>query len=830
MDPFAIETNHSQDHLLKPQVVAPALSFLVWGGGQLYNGEWKKASIFFTGQLVSTLYLWDFFSHHVFYRVMTAQIGAVIYNFLIFLFSLGALFVWIYNLYDAHRIAQFLEFIQDRNPEEQIEEIGGWDFEKDYKEYARRFPWGSLFVYSLAVLIILKYVLSFRTAQSEYTLLVQQSQEKPADLNVRMALVDYYESKGKYRHAELELDEFLRAYSSGLSVEERQGFEKRLEEVRGRVREGRVFVTDTVLGPDDNVDWEELYQTLNWNAFEKRAWNYFRVNRENKVVFNLLLGRYLSDSAWAKVKDLVNLALQQNPQDPSLIKTLATAESKLLKQKQELGRLEQQKVSLMQAVASFKSENLSSALESVKAYFAQGGQSKEAYLLQNAILLKTKDYVAAVAALNEAIIKYPQEAVFHYSLGKVFFAENDFAKAVTLFEKAVELRPGDAEMHKNLAVSYKKLEKFDEAIKWCLSALEIKPDDPKLLFLLAHTQMQADESKKAVEIYRKLALLDSDYPELYYYMAQAEEKGGLLIGARSSFRKVTSESPFYEQAQLKIEELGVKIARIQDRRVNTKKSQSGPLDQAPKVKSLTNAIETPSKPKVNSQATRVDQIADLLKQAEMAYYAENWNDALNNYEELLKIDSRHFHSLKQMGRIYLERKADYQAAELALKRALALKPDDTWLNSAMGIVSKSRYDLNQAKAYFDKALSTDPNDLNANFNMALFYEDQNDLDRAKQYYNNVIANHPNHLLAYNYLGDIYYNEGNFNLAIQLYTALLKISPENVGIRFKLALGLEQAGQNKLSLDELVRLSQAVRGEEFMEQEIAEAKARVQAKL
>ena len=60
--------------------------------------------------------------------------------------------------------------------------------------------------------------------------------------------------------------------------------------------------------------------------------------------------------------------------------------------------------------------------------------------------------------------------------------------------------------------------------------------------------------------------------------------------------------------------------------------------------------------------------------------------------------------------------------------------------------------------------------------------------------------------------------------------LLKISPNNVGIRFKLALGLEQSGQNELSLSELSRLSKEVRGEEFMEQEIAEAKARVQAKL
>ena len=86
------------------------------------------------------------------------------------------------------------------------------------------------------------------------------------------------------------------------------------------------------------------------------------------------------------------------------------------------------------------------------------------------------------------------------------------------------------------------------------------------------------------------------------------------------------------------------------------------------------------------------------------------------------------------------------------------------------------------------------------------------------------------MLAYNYLGDIYYNEGNFELATQLYSALLQISPNNVGIRFKLALGLEQSGQNELSLSELSRLSKEVQGEEFMEQEIAEAKARVQAKL
>jgi len=830
MDPFAIETNHSQDHLLKPQVVAPTLSILIWGGGQVYNGEWKKAAIFFTGQLVSMLYLWDFASQHVFYRVMTAQIGTVIYSFLIFLFSLGALFIWIYNLYDAHRIAQFLEFIQDRNPEEQIEEIGGWDFEKDYREYAKRFPWGSLFMYSLIVLIVLKYVLSFRTAQSEYTVLVQQAQEKPADLNTRMALVDYYESKGKYRHAELELDEFLRAYSSGLNINERQDFEKRLEEVRGKVREGRTFVTETVLGPGDNVDWGELYKTLNWASFEKQAWNYFKVNRENRVVFNLLLNRYLTDGSWLKSKDLVSLALQQNPQDPSLIQTLATVEDKLRKQKLERSRVDKRKSSLMEAVASFKKDDLGLALKLVQTYFTLGGAGKEAFLLKNAILLKTKDYSDAVRTLNDAILKFPNEAVFHYSLGKVHYARKEYEKAIAAFQLAVNLRSGDAEMHKNLAVSYKKVGNYIEAVKWYKSSLELKPDNPRLLFLLAHTQMQAGEAKKATKIYRKLSMLNSDYPELHYYMAQAEEKSGLLIGARSSFRKVKEDSPFYEQAQKRIEQLGLKISRIKERREKVVKPPSKTEKLTPKAIGSAVGLSAVNTVVSESNVSRVDKIAALLQKAEKAYYSEIWDESLSHYEALLRLDPKHFHSLKQTGRIYLERKGDYQSAEYSLKRALSLKPTDVWLNSAMGIVSKSRYDIAQAKEYFERALKYDPNDLNANFNMALFYEDQNDLAMAKKYYNTVIANHPRHLLAYNYLGDIYYNEGNFELATQLYSALLKLSPRNIGIRFKLALGLEQSGHNELSLSELSRLSKEVQGEEFMEQEIAEAKARVQAKL
>ena len=117
--------------------------------------------------------------------------------------------------------------------------------------------------------------------------------------------------------------------------------------------------------------------------------------------------RYLNDSSWTRAKDLVSLALQQNPQDPSLIQTLATVEDKLRKQKLERNRIDSRKSSLMQAVSSFKKGDLGLAREKVELYFKLGGQGKEAFLLQNAILLKTKDYKDAVNTLNIAISKFP---------------------------------------------------------------------------------------------------------------------------------------------------------------------------------------------------------------------------------------------------------------------------------------------------------------------------------------------------------------------------------------------------------------------------------------
>ena len=145
---------------------------------------------------------------------MVSHLGNFLYSFIIFIFSFGVFFVWLYNLFDARRVASFLDFISAKSPTvEELEEIQGWDFEVDHNKRDKGIPWGPAFVYVVSVLVLVKYV--FSPSQSELELLVRKVQERPAGVPQRIELASYYAMNGKSRHAVVEIEEFLNAYEIG---------------------------------------------------------------------------------------------------------------------------------------------------------------------------------------------------------------------------------------------------------------------------------------------------------------------------------------------------------------------------------------------------------------------------------------------------------------------------------------------------------------------------------------------------------------------------------------------------------------------------------------
>jgi len=828
MDPFAIQQPQENEFQRKitPAVIAPALSFFVWGSGQLYNGESRKAAIFLTGQLVAFLYLWDYYNQYLVYQVMVSHLGNFLYSFLIFLFSFGVLFVWVYNLFDAHRVASFLDFISHKSPTvEELEEIQGWDFEVDHTKREKGIPWGPAFVYVVSVLVLIKYV--FSPSQSELELLVRKVQERPGGVVQRLELAQYYAQNGKVRHAVVEVEEFLAAYGSTLNFEEKKQLHHFLKQNRLPLKEAS-FVTEKVLEPEDATDWAKLHSSLDFETFESRARKFLSRNGDDEVLVPLLVQEYLDRKSWEKARSLISRAMRSRPHDPFLIQSLSRAEEQLRSSKERSQKMGLQKKAFSEAVGLYQQDQYKESKSALDRYFHLGGDSKEAYLLANANLIKTSQYKEAADLLSQALLKYPEDAMLRYFLGKAHYGQKDYEQAVEYFLSAARSKTDDPEIFKNLAIAYKKLGNYQGAITWYQRALRLKKDNPALLFLLGYAQLKNKDHKDALESYRKLTRLYPSYPELDYYRALAEEQNGLLIGARDSLRKVKSSSPFYEQAKQKISYLSSRIAKIENEK---RASSSGHTSTWLRNETPAEVTEAGINPvQVEGAVARIDKIAGLLKRAETLLLQENWIGARQAYSDVLEIDGNHFHSLKQIGKILLERDGDYAGSRTYLKKAIGLKPGDIWLNVALGIVEKAHNNIEESIHFFQKALEKDPSHLNANFNLALLFEDQNRMEDAKEAYSTVLINHPGHQLSYNYLGDIHYNEGDFGRAARMYQEFLKLSPENVGISFKLALCQERSSDYEGSLRTLKSLRDRVRGEAVMEEEVLAVIRRVEAKL
>jgi tetratricopeptide (TPR) repeat protein len=832
MDPFAIQTQENEvNRKISPGVVSPALSFFVWGGGQLYNGENRKASIFFTGQLVAFLYLWDYYTRYLVYQVMVSHLGDFLYSFLIFLFSFGVLFLWVYNIFDAHRMASFLEFISDKNPsEDEMDEVHGWDFEVDHRKKEKGFPWGSTFLYVLAVLVLVKYVIT--PGKSDLEVLVRRVQDRPGGVSQRLELAHYYAGHGKVRHAILEVEEFLTAYGKSLESREKMRLESFLESQRSEVHRS-AFVTEKVLEQEDATDWLSLSESLVFEEFERRALAYLQSHKGHDLLVRILVTRYLDSENWGKAKSVVTAAMRARPHDPELVQSLARIEQELNQSKKNQRDNLARTGALSEAVTLYKQESFSESQSKIQNYFSLGGMAKEAYLLQNAILIKTKNYDEAVVVMRRALKVFPEDPSFHYFLGKAYFGKRDYSRASSHFLAAAERKQDDPEIFKNLGIAYKKLGDYPNAVAWYQKALRLKKDNPTLLFLLGYAELRKGDLKGALKTYRKLTRLYPKYPELDYYRALAEEQNGLLIGARKSLSLVRSSSPFFEQARQRISALDHKLERIRSSQsqlshpVEPLRSlhlggDKKPMSVRPAIHEpvlLEAAAETGDRVEPAAIESRIDKIANLLKKAETFFYRENWDKAREGYEKVLEMTPDHFYSLKQIGRIHLERGGDYDKAHDYLSRAEKIKPEDTWLNVALGVIAKANDQILDSIRYFEAAIEQDSSNLNANFNLALLYEDQNQLEKAKEYYLSVIAHHPQHQLAYNYLGDIYYNEGQFLKASRMYRRFLESSPENVGIRFKRALCLERVEDFDGAMSALNQLKGQVKGEKIMEQEI-----------
>ncbi len=189
---------------------------------------------------------------------------------------------------------------------------------------------------------------------------------------------------------------------------------------------------------------------------------------------------------------------------------------------------------------------------------------------------------------------------------------------------------------------------------------------------------------------------------------------------------------------------------------------------------------------------------------------QHYSQALQAYEEALRIDPENFHAWHGKGTA-LYNQGNYRKALDAYQRAIEIDPESVvgWVSAGLALHRLQR--SQQALVHFERALSLDTEYVaawngkgDAQLNMNLFAE-------ALHSYEQALAYDTRSFQAWNGMGNARSNLHDFAGAVEAYTRALLINPRNAVAWCNKAEALIRQGHNRAALDALNEATEMDKG-------------------
>lgn len=151
--------------------------------------------------------------------------------------------------------------------------------------------------------------------------------------------------------------------------------------------------------------------------------------------------------------------------------------------------------------------------------------------------------------------------------------------------------------------------------------------------------------------------------------------------------------------------------------------------------------------------------------------------------------------------VQLSAKRDYQGAETAFRRAVALRPDWKWGFNQLGIVLYSMGKADESEAMFRKAIEIDPNWGRAHNDLAILLRLVGRMEEAEAEAMRALELDPNSVAGHNNYGNLLVALERFEEAEAEYRIALKLEPDHPAPYYNLACLASRQGHH----DEVVPL-------------------------
>lgn len=184
----------------------------------------------------------------------------------------------------------------------------------------------------------------------------------------------------------------------------------------------------------------------------------------------------------------------------------------------------------------------------------------------------------------------------------------------------------------------------------------------------------------------------------------------------------------------------------------------------------------------------------LLKQQQYA-------QALQAYEEALRLDARNFHAWNGKGTAHYSL-GNYKKAHEAYQRATEIEPDNpvVWVSTGLALNRLARY--SQALVHFEHALTLDPSYLAAWNGKADTLLSMNMPEDAITAYSKALSYDPQSFTAWNGLGNARTYLRDYPGAVEAYDRALIVNPRNVVAWCNKAEALMRYGHTYAAIDAL----------------------------
>ena len=174
-----------------------------------------------------------------------------------------------------------------------------------------------------------------------------------------------------------------------------------------------------------------------------------------------------------------------------------------------------------------------------------------------------------------------------------------------------------------------------------------------------------------------------------------------------------------------------------------------------------------------------------------------FDDAIEEYKKVLKINPHHLEAMRGLGIVYKYSSENEKALEM-FKKAIDEMPFDKVIYNEAASCCIKLNKAEEAKKLLKKAIKLDKEYTEAHFNLALAHEILDENELAFKVYKKLIEIRPSYIPAYNNLGSLHLREGDPKEALRVFKKILQINPEFLKAILGTALSYDKLGEYNLA--------------------------------